>query len=274
MPEITLVIPSRNGREILQKFLPGILEEACRAGGEVILVDDCSDDGTADLVRTKHPSVRLLSRDRHPGFCNAVNMGMEAAESDNLLLLNNDTVPHMGSFSALLDELRNSPDEVGAVVPGIPRPDGTDDGDFSWSFRRGLAVTGEGIEGEPYPSGACSLWRRKVWEDLGGLDTRYAPIYWEDADLGARMRRAGYTMKRCPEITVEHQHSATMGRGTASEILRERNRFIFMQSNCSSPGMRLSTAIWLPLHLTRARLHANSPFLEGYLQYRRWRKSQ
>jgi GT2 family glycosyltransferase len=274
MPEITLVIPSRNGREILTGFLPRILEEARRAGGEVILVDDCSDDGTADLVRTEHSSVRLLSRNSDPGFCNAVNMGMEAAESDNLLLLNNDTVPHEGSFSALLAELRNSPDEVAAVVPRIPRPDGTDDSDFRWCFRRGLAVTGEGIEGEPYPSGACSLWRRKAWEELGGMDTRYAPIYWEDADLGARMRRAGYRMKRCMGITVEHRHAATMGRGPASETLRERNRFIFMQSICSSPGMRLRSAIWLPLHLTSARLHGNRPFIDGYLQYRRWRKSQ
>ncbi|MBN2586845.1 MAG: glycosyltransferase [Candidatus Fermentibacteraceae bacterium] len=273
MPEVTVVIPSRNGREILTEFLPGILEEARRAAGEVILVDDCSDDGTADLVAARYPSVRLLSREGDPGFCHAVNMGMGAADSDSLLLLNNDTVPREGSFSALLADLWSSPEEVAAVVPRIPRPDGTDDGDFRWGFRRGLAVTGEGIEGEPYPSGACSLWRRKAWEELGGLDTRYAPIYWEDADLGARMHRAGYRMKRCTDVTVEHRHAATMGGGSASDTLRERNRFVFMDANCSTAVMRLSRAIWLPFHLTRARLCGNMPFTDGYSQYRRLRKS-
>ncbi|MFO8182947.1 MAG: glycosyltransferase family 2 protein [Candidatus Aegiribacteria sp.] len=271
-PDLTVVIPSRNGADILREFLPAILAETRRARGELILVDDCSADSTAELITREYPSVRLLRREGEPAFCRAVNLGMAKADSGRLLLLNNDTVPEEGSFTALLEELSNAPEETAAAVPSIPRPDGTDDGDFRWAFVRGLAVTGEGIAGQPYPSGACALWKRDVWEELGGLDTRYAPIYWEDTDLGVRMRRAGYGMIRCPRITVAHHHASTMGAGGSSRRLRERNRFIFMDSNCSSRRERLATALWLPLHSLKARLSGNRAFTEGYRDYREWKE--
>ena len=271
-PDLTVVIPSRNGAGILREFLPAILAETRRARGEIILVDDCSTDSTAELVSREYPSVRLLRRDGEPAFCRAVNLGVANADSGRLLLLNNDTLPEEGSFTALLEELSNAPEEIAAAVPAIPRPDGTDDGNLRWAFVRGLAVTGEGITGQPYPSGACALWKRDVWEELGGLDTRYAPIYWEDTDLGVRMRRAGYGMIRCPRITVAHHHASTMGAGGSSRRLRERNRFIFMDANCVSPGERLATALWLPLHLLKARMTGNRAFTEGYRDYRIWKE--
>lgn len=271
-PELSVVIPSRNGADILRRFLPAILAETRRARGELILVDDCSCDATAGLIINEYPSVRLLRRKGEPAFCRAVNLGMSKAESDLLLLLNNDTVPEEGSFTALGEELGNAPEETAAAVPAIPRPDGTDDGNFRWAFLRGLAVTGENIPGQPYPSGACALWKREVWEELGGLDTRYSPIYWEDADLGVRMSGAGYRMRRCPHVTVAHHHASTMGAGEASRRLQERNRFIFMDANCGSRRERLSTALWLPLHLMKARLCGNRAFIQGYGDYREWKE--
>lgn len=271
-PELSVVIPSRNGADILLSFLPAILAETRRARGQLVLVDDCSSDATAEIITREYPSVRLLRREGEPAFCRAVNLGMSKADSGRLLLLNNDTVPAEGSFTALLKELRNSPEDTAAAVPAVPRPDGTDDGNFRWAFVRGLAVTGEGISGQPYPSGACALWKREVWEELGGLDNRYSPIYWEDTDLGVRMRRAGYGMRRFPHITVAHHHASTMGTGGSTLRLRERNRFIFMDANCVSLRERLATAIWLPLHLLKARSSGNRAFVEGYRDFREWKE--
>lgn len=272
MPLLSVVIPSRDGLDILRTYLPAILRETRDAGGELIVVDDCSSDGTADALGKDFPSVRTLRRAGDPGFPLAVNEGMRTAAGDFLLLLNNDTVPEAGSFGALLRELGSSPSEVAAAVPSIPRPDGTDDGAFQWAFRRGLAMTGQDIGGEPYPSGACSLWRREAWEALGGLDVRYAPIYWEDADMGARMTRSGYRMIRCPGITVSHEHASTMGSGAGTSILRERNRFIFMDLNCARRKMLSARKRWLPMHLAKALLTGNGAFVRGYLAYRSWRR--
>lgn len=264
---MSVVIPSRNGLELLKRQLPPLLEDE---GIEVVVVDDCSSDGSTEALRKSFPSLKVLSRSGNPGFCYAVNAGMEAASTDLLMLLNNDVTPEPGCFEGMTRWLSHAPSGVAVTVPKIMRPDGTDDGSIEWGFHRGLAFTGPGA-GHPYPSGACALWRRSAWFSLGGLSTRYAPIYWEDADLGARMARSGMIMARYEGPGVLHDHAATMGRSPESETLRERNRFVFMESFCSSPAMRVRTIAWLPVHLACARLRGNSAFTNGYAQYLRYR---
>ncbi len=272
MNKLSVIIPSKNGLKILREFLPAIIEETLNAGGEIIVVDDCSDDDTLKVIPKLFPDVVLLSRKQNPGFCYAVNLGMEEAESEYLMLLNNDTIPEADSFKQLVSALDKSGSDVGVAVPSIIRPDGSDDSHYKWCFRNGLAVTGEDVEGEEYPSGACALWKKHIWKELGGLSTLYAPIYWEDTDLGVRMQKAGYKMKRCPEITVRHIHAATMGASLAAETLRERNRFIFMDENCDSLKQELERAFWLPLHYIAALLHNNKAFTCGYRDYLKFRK--
>lgn len=274
MKKISVIVPSRNGLLILKEFLPAILHEAQRAQGEVIVVDDCSDDNTSNEIPSLFPEVTLLSRKRNPGFCHAVNLGMSAARGSYLMLLNNDTIPTENSFNRLISALDESEKNVAVAVPSIIRPDGSDDSSYRWAFLRGLAVTGENIPGEEYPSGACALWKRSVWEELGGFSCFYAPIYWEDTDLGVRMHNAGFIMKRCRGITVKHMHAATMGSSLRSETLRERNRFIFMDNNCNSPAQRLSRASWLPVHLVIAVLKRNRAFTGGYIDYLKRRRDQ
>ena len=268
---LSVVIPSRNGLSILKEFLPAILREANSADGEVIVVDDCSTDDTCSEIPILFPKVILIKREIDPGFCHAVNLGMLNAKGDYLLLLNNDTIPGVNSFTNLVLELEQSEKNVAVAVPTIPRPDKSDDSLFEWKLIKGLAVTGESISGEEYPSGACSLWKREAWNQLGGLDTSYAPIYWEDTDMGVRMHKAGYLMKHCPDITVKHMHAATMGSSLSSETLRERNRFIFMARNCTSPAEKLSRLFWIPIHLLSARLRGNSAFTQGYKDYLKWK---
>ena len=267
MKKLSVVIPSRNGLSILKEFLPAIIRETGKAGGEVLVVDDCSTDNTLLEVGSLFPGITLLSRKTNPGFCHAVNLGMSRAEGSFLMLLNNDTIPEINAFVKLVSSLEGSQSDIAVAVPSIIRPDGSDDSCYRWAFVHGLAVTGERISGEEYPSGACALWKRRVWEELGGLSTDYAPIYWEDTDLGVRMHRAGFKMKKCSGITVNHQHAATMGSSLQSQSLRERNRFVFMDRNCSSSAEKVSRICWLPVHLALALLRGNRAFTRGYMDY-------
>lgn len=273
MSSLSVVIPSKNGRDLLREFLPEIIRETRRAQGELIVVDDCSTDFTAEMITEEYPSVRLLKRTGQSAFCRAVNLGMEKASGKYLMVLNNDTIPEKGSFTILLDSLKSCSASTAVAVPSIPRPDGSDDSLFSWSFRKGLAVTCQSAEGNSYPSGACAVWKREVWEKLGGLDDRYAPIYWEDTDLGARMHEAGYLMERFPEAVVRHVHGATMGHSLETLILRERNRFIFMAAHCTSCSEKFQTMLWFPLHAAMSILKGDRSFLSGYRAWREWRKS-
>jgi len=81
------------------------------------------------------------------------------------------------------------------------------------------------------------------------------------------MALKGMSMARYEGPGVMHDHAATMGRSPSSETLRERNRFIFMESWCSSRAMHARTTAWLPVHLALARLRGNRAFTNGYSQY-------
>lgn len=274
MKSLSVVIPSRNGEVLLRRYLPVIHQETVDCGGELIVVDDCSSDGTKEFLIKSHPSATIIERKGEPAFCRAVNLGMSQASGDYLLLLNNDTIPEKGSFAGLVAALSRSSDTTAAAVPAIPRPDGTDDSLFRCGFVRGLAVTGQDATGLPYPSGACALWKKEAWNSLGGLDCRYSPIYWEDADMGLRMHKMGYRMIHCSSITVRHMHAATMGASPDTRALRERNRFIFMNTHFARGRKGLSTMLWMPVHLAAAFLRGNRAFLRGYFDYREWRRKR
>jgi glycosyltransferase involved in cell wall biosynthesis len=75
MNDLSVVIPSKNGAGILQKYLAGIIKEVQTAGGELIIMDDCSEDDTLERISTKFPFAKLIERTGEPAFCRAVIWG-------------------------------------------------------------------------------------------------------------------------------------------------------------------------------------------------------
>ncbi len=271
--KLSIVIPSRNGWELLKRTLPAVIR-ALPGDGEIIVVDDCSTDLTMKEGTIAFPDVRFIRRTGDTGFCHAVNLGMSVASGDLLMLLNNDIEPRGNAFEVLEEELESSPDYCCAAVPVIRRPDGSDESGMVYSCERGLAKTSLEGPGVLYPSGACSLWRRQAWEILEGLDTVYAPIYWEDVDIGARAFQRGMKVLRVGNAEVLHDHAATMGHSPESMALRERNRLIFTSRHFRNPPDRISRAFWIPLHLLKAALTGNRAFLKGYRDFTRMKGSR
>jgi GT2 family glycosyltransferase len=269
MASLSAVIPCLNGLAILRRNLPAILDEL--RGCEVVVSDDGSIDGTLQEGPQLFPAVRFLSREGRPrGFCHAVNDGFRASVGESVLLLNNDVVPSPGAFAGMLEKLEGSPPEVWAVVPEVLREGLGDEGSMRFRFRRGLAFVSQAGPGTVYPSGACALFRRTAWEELGGLDSSFAPIYWEDADIGARAAARGWRVARAEGSRVLHEHAATTGHSLEAERLRERNRFIFMKIHYSGFHFAIRTASWMPAHLLLAALRGRFEFHLGLFDYLRW----
>lgn len=266
---LSVVIPSRDGASLLRRYLPSVLGELSDLG-EVVVVDDGSSDDTEEALRELADSrLRRIRRRGENGFCYAVNRGMDEARGELLLLLNNDVEPVPGCFGALVEAGSRASGDIAAIVPEILRPNGRDEGGCVVRMRRGLPVTALSGPGVPYPSGAASLFTADSWRRLGGMSSRFAPIYWEDVDIGLRGLSMGLRVVRVPGASVRHQHAATMGSSLASQALRERNRMILAATSPVPGGWRASFRIWLPFHLISARLAGNRAFLMGYSQFRR-----
>jgi GT2 family glycosyltransferase len=216
MDDLSVIIPSYNGQEHLDRTLSDLLDIAPRA--EVIVVDGGSTDGSRQLVRDQYPNVRLLEVPNH-GFSHATNRGVEASTRSLVLLLNSDLFLNKKCLEAMADTLRRER-RVGAVGPHLFNPDGTRQHHFSWPYwpRYLPALTGPLRVG--VLCGACIMTRREVLDDVGGLDESFF-LYNEELDWCKRVRVAGYRIQLLPVGAVHVGGGST---APSPELLLERYR--------------------------------------------------
>lgn len=101
---VSIVIPNWNGRDLLEKYLPSVVAAAERhPGSEIIVVDNASEDGSAELLREHFPAVRVLPQERNLGFGGGSNAGFRAAGNDVVVLLNSDMRVDEGFLSPLVE---------------------------------------------------------------------------------------------------------------------------------------------------------------------------
>ena len=219
-PGVTVVIPSRDGRELLARLLPTLLNQFTR--GEVIVSDNGSGDGTAAWLAELHPHVRVIVSDEPLSFAKAVNRGIVAARYSRVFLLNNDMVLEPGCVAALWRSFEQNP-ELFCSTAQIFFPQGIrreETGKAVWRTVEPLdfpvrcddPLRGEDGTWVLYGSGGCSLFDTEKLRALGGVSEVYEPAYVEDMDFGYRAWKRGWATVYCDGAKVEHRHRATTAR--------------------------------------------------------------
>ena len=265
MPRLSVVIPAWNAGSVLAAHLPRVVDEAARVdgGAEVLVVDDGSDlprDTTEAVVRVAGPPARLIRKSRHEGFMGTANAGAREAVGTYLFFLNADMHVEEGCFEKLLAVLDAHP-EAFAVTPVIVNlEEGFPESTTQYRFWRGvLDLISPGRHGVPppredelrriaYPCGGAMVCLRQVFLDLGGFLELYGPIYWDDADLGWRARRAGYDAFEFGGARILHDHARTIGAYYSPREIRcvyERNRLLCTWINLAGVRPWLAHLGWL-----------------------------
>jgi GT2 family glycosyltransferase/glycosyltransferase involved in cell wall biosynthesis len=237
---ISVIIPSRNGKDLLSAQLPGITREL-PFHAEIIVVDNGSDDGTCAWLYAHWPHVKVEQSAQPLSFAAAVNRGLALAQYARVCLLNNDMLLEPGFFTGLEDAFTKVPDVFCATAqirfpPGIRREETgkavmaqVHPTDFP--VRCDEPLLGEDLTYVLYGSGGCSLYDAEKLRALGGIDETYAPAYVEDLDLGYRAWQRGWPSVYVAGAVVEHRHRATTSRYyTERELTRilERNYLQFL----------------------------------------------
>lgn len=219
---ISVVIPSRNGKELLAAQLPGIVRELERFPAEIIVVDNGSDDGSAEWLRSTWPQVRVEISPPPLSFARGVNRGIACARFSHVCLLNNDMLLEPDFFASLVRAFEQVPDlfsataqiffpkgarreETGKAVYSQPEP-----ADFP--IRCDEPLPGEDLTYVLYGSGGCTLYDAAKLRALGGLDEVYEPAYVEDLDIGYRAWQRGWPSVYVAGAVLEHRHRATASR--------------------------------------------------------------
>jgi GT2 family glycosyltransferase len=256
MPEsrrLSVLIVSWNGREHLEVCLPSLLEQrsAVDCAVEILVLDNGSNDGTADWIARRHPEVRLVASERNLGFAGGNNRLAREADGDALLLINNDTRAEPDLLASYLDAWRSVPDDVAALAGVLTDWSGerldfgrgvmTFDGHaFALDQGRELAAARLPDPGEELLFGCGgNLWiSRRSFLDAGGFDESYF-AYFEDVDLGWRLWAGGERVLACPAARARHRQSATGARLGHSRrgAMFERNALATVAKNLED-GLR------------------------------------
>jgi len=249
---ISVVIPSRNGKDLLQRLLPEVVRQTT---GEVIVVDNGSDDGTADFLRGSYPGVVLEVSANPLSFARAVNAGIRKSRYSHVCLLNNDMVIAENFFQALSAAFDDVPElfcataqiffpegerreETGLAV--MPTPAGRKPEDFP--VRCNDPLPGEDRSYVLYGSGGCSLFDAGKLRALGGMDEVYEPAYVEDLDLSFRGWQQGWPSVFAARARVTHMHRTTTSRYYSQEFLArilELNYLRFLVRTIAAPRVFL-----------------------------------
>lgn len=241
-PEVSIIIPIFNQFIFTVECLASISRNPQQASFELILIDDASDEKNIALL-AEIPGVRYLRNDTNAGFIHSCNRGVEAALGKYVYFLNNDTQVQEQWLDPLIRRLEST--GIGLVGSKLLFPDGTlqEAGARLVRSPKGDTLTGDliGMGSLPsesryclpreveYCSGASLLIRRDLYLAVGGLDTSYAPAYFEDVDLAYKVRKAGYRVFYEPASEVVHHLSASAGdKQEAKRHQVTRNAHIFL----------------------------------------------
>jgi GT2 family glycosyltransferase len=223
MVDLSIVIVNWNTRELLRACLSSIFRYPPLAPFEVIVIDNASSDGSAEMVRGEFSGVRLEINPANLGFAAANNLGSRLAAGRFLLFLNSDLEVHPLTLNGALRFMENNPG-TGAMGCRTLNSDGSLQCSaklFPGCLRIFAHVSGlsrlvrlpcwrgHSRRGHPdYVQGAFLVIKKSTFERSGGFNEKFF-LFGEDVDLCLRLRRAGLRIEYDPALSVTHHGGAS-----------------------------------------------------------------
>ena len=239
---MSVCIVNWNTRECLARCVECVLREAA---GEVIVVDNASEDGSADMVAERFPDVTLIRNEDNVGYAAGNNQAIAASSGDFVLLLNPDVELHEGALGTML-AFMGEHERAGALGCKLILPDGSVQQScrtfptpdvllweatglsrlFPRSRRFGRYRMGwwdyDEVREVAQPMASCLMLRRKALDEVGTFDEQF-PIYFNDVDLCLRLKQAGRRIFFTPHATALHHHGQST-RQAGARMIAESHR--------------------------------------------------
>ncbi len=236
LPAVTAIIPNRDQPDLLRTLLVGLREKTDYPGLRILVVDNGSQDpqalGLLAGVRN-HPDDRVVTLDRPFNFSELINAGVAAAESELVLLLNNDIeVTEPGWLREMVSHAIRV--NVGAVGARLWYPSGEVQhggvilgaggiaahahanlarGEYGYFARAILTQNFSAV------TAACLLTHRRYFKRVGGFDAVHLPVAFNDVDFCLKLRSLGLRIVWTPYANLVHHESKSRGRDESREKL-------------------------------------------------------
>jgi N-acetylglucosaminyl-diphospho-decaprenol L-rhamnosyltransferase len=278
-PEIAIVIVSYNTRELLLECIGSVVECVARLPVEIVVVDNNSDDGSSEAVRSRFPLVKTIDNESNLGFGAACNQGICATHAPFVLLLNSDariTKPALRALYACMLE-RERCGASGCRIVDAQGRESVNTRNFLTPFNQALELTGltsrmssrlvcrthspvianDQLDcSVDWIDGACLMLRRAALEAIGLFDREFF-MYSEDEDLCYRLRRAGWSVCFTSAGEVVH-HGGASAEQSRCEMLRHFycSQMIFLSKHHGSMWVFLFRVLMTTVLMSKALVHS------------------
>lgn len=213
----SIVILNYNTIDFIQACVESIRAFTQNGNYEIIIVDNGSKDGSVEWLKAQSDLVCIFNEE-NVGFPKGCNQGMEFATGTEIMLLNSDVIVTPRWHEQMIKALYSSED-VGAVscvtsacsnFQQIPVPYKNMDIDVLLDFAEKYNHSNPSLWTMHFTLvGFCLMFRRKIYDDLGGLDERFTPGNYEDDDYCFRIMKAGYKLLLCRDTFIHHYGNGT-----------------------------------------------------------------
>lgn len=246
--KVAIVILNWNGRKMMEKYLPSVLEYS-RGEAEVIVADNASTDDSVVWLSEHYPHLRVILLDQNYGFAEGYNQALRQVDSEYYVLLNSDVEVTHHWLTPLIEEM-DAHEEIAACQPKLLSMTNRDAFEYAgasggfidrygYPFCRGrLFEVVEDDNGQYddakevlWATGACMMIRAKDYWEAGGLDGRFF-AHNEEIDLCWRLHRMGKHIFCFPESTVYHVGGGTLPKSNPRKtFLNFRNNLTMLWKN-------------------------------------------
>jgi len=239
---VTAIVPNWNGGEETLQCLRSIKMQSYPDSIDVVCVDNCSTDGSPEVIMRQYPWVRVIQLKSPVGAAEAINIGFRKAEGDLILKLDNDVVLDPDCVARLVEVLV-SMDAVGAVGPLIyylDRPALLMGAGGSIDLGTGRAsLLHKGADGRvwaeewfqtQYLQGSATIFTKDILKKVGLLDEQYY-VYLDDVDWCIRLARMGYRLLVATRARIWHKGGSTTKRNRVRDYYYSRNSILLTRKN-------------------------------------------
>lgn len=252
MYKIAIVILNWNGREFLERFLPGVVRHSSSPGMKIIVADNGSSDDSLEFIRNKFKKIEIIELDKNYGFAGGYNKAFEKINSEYYILLNSDVAVSENWIEPIIKKMDDYP-VVAAAMPKIISYHDRSKFEYAgaaggfidkwgYPFCRGRILNNIEPDNNQYndsieifwASGTCLFIKSKIFHDAGGFDDDFF-AHMEEIDLCWRIKNMGYKIYCYPCSQVYHIGGGTLPNETPSKLfLNFRNSLWVLLKNLPS----------------------------------------
>lgn len=253
---VSIIIPVYKNYDMFYQYLE--INKKYFTGCEVIVMNDYPLENILKPVQKIYPESIVINNKKNLGFASNVNRGVEKSTRNYAMLLNSDVVLKDNSFLKSLEYFRKDK-KLFAIGFAQKERDGKIVGANRGYFKNGLinhshqlitSAKGRSTFGRNFwAEGGASIFRKKLFINLGRLDELFNPFYWEDIDLSYRAWKTGYKVLYDPTVKVEHHHESTIGKYFDKKKIMKtafRNQLIFQWKNLTDKNLVLKHLLNIP----------------------------